>query len=241
MINWPSSLGLKRQPGDPLSAGEPASTSLLKCPCTRHQIPTCSLAVLHSFYEGRKWKRNLPTKSDKGSHYTLQGGTAEGEAWAVIEGNVFIIHPRFTTLLKILVPLWLSTEQDICREKEPRIDGQGGGRDYLTFIMVELIKKGRSLFLSGEERERDLFLALTPLAGQDRSTVLCEPVSENPSPTAASSNTHRVCPACIIIALSDEYTFMAVMKKEKELQTFYSTVNIFSAPGGKGECWHHRI
>lgn len=42
------------------------------------------------------------------------------------------------------------------------IDGRGGGGDYLTFIMVEQIKQGRSLFLSGERRERDLFLAFTP-------------------------------------------------------------------------------
>lgn len=49
-----------------------------------------------------------------------------------------------------LIPLQLRTEGDICKEKEAWIDGQRGGGDYLTFIMVEQIKKARSLFLSGE-------------------------------------------------------------------------------------------
>lgn len=48
--------------------------------------------------------------------------------------------------------LAIMSERDICREKEARIDE--GGRDYIPFIMVELIKKGRSLFISGEYRER---------------------------------------------------------------------------------------
>lgn len=94
-------------------------------------------------------------------------------------------------MLKILQ---LRTERDVCREKEAWIDGQGGGRDYLTFIMAELIKKGRSLFLSGEERERDLFLAFTPMAQRDRSAVLCGPVLEPQAQlcqTTVSSNTRR--------------------------------------------------
>lgn len=55
-----------------------------------------------------------------------------------------------TAVLKILVPLQLRTEWDIFREKEAWIDGRGGGGgggDFLTFITVELIHKGRSLFL----------------------------------------------------------------------------------------------
>lgn len=50
-------------------------------------------------------------------------------------------------------PLQLRTEgdiRDISKEKEAWIDRQRGGGDNLTFIMVEQIKKGRSLFLSGE-------------------------------------------------------------------------------------------
>lgn len=134
------------------------------------------------------------------------------------------------------MPLQLRTEWDICRDQEAWIDGQGGGGDFLPFIMVELIKKGRSLFLSGEEREGELFLAFTPMARQDRSTVLCEPVLENPSPTAAPS-THKIFPTEFVIAISDAYTFMAVIKKERIVfQCFYSSVNIFSTPGGTGEC-----
>lgn len=48
------------------------------------------------------------------------------------------------------IPLQLRTEGDISKEKEAWIDGQRGGGDYLTFIIVEQIKKGRSLFLSRE-------------------------------------------------------------------------------------------
>ena len=60
------------------------------------------------------------------------------------------------------------------------IDGQGGARGFLTFIIVKLVSKGRSFFLSGEEREGELFLAFTHLVPQERARVSYEPVSENP-------------------------------------------------------------
>lgn len=61
--------------------------------------------------------------------------------------GVCFIHSRFNVVLKISMSLQLRTEWDIGREKDVGIDGRGG-RDFLTFIM-------RSLFLSGEERERE--------------------------------------------------------------------------------------
>lgn len=141
---------LDRQEGDPSSGSAttiPADVSLNTTPdpCT---CPAADPAV-----SSRRRKGNLPREreSNNRSHGTLQRGTADGgEARAVIEENVSVIHPRFTSVLKILAPLWLRAARGICRVKEAWIDGQGGGRDYLTFITVELIKKARSLFLSGE-------------------------------------------------------------------------------------------
>lgn len=72
----------------------------------------------------------------------------------------------------------------------------------LHLLWRSLLKRGGHYFyLESSERKRDLFLAFTPMARQDRSTVLCEPVLENS--TTASSNTHKICPTSIIIALSD--------------------------------------
>lgn len=91
-----------------------------------------------------------------------------------------------------------------------------------------LLKRGGHYFhLESRKRERDLFLAFTPMDQQDRSTVLCEPVLELQArlcQTTTTSNTHKrekKCPAYIIIGLSDEYTDIAVMKSVcSELQTF---------------------
>lgn len=69
-----------------------------------------------------------------------------------------------------------------------------------------------------DKEEEEIFLHLlwwSLLKRGDRSTVLCEPVLENPSPTAAPS-THKIFPTEFVIAISDTYTFMAVIKKRKD-------------------------
>lgn len=64
------------------------------------------------------------------------------------------------------------TGRDICRS-ERGIDGQNGERDFLTFITLSLLRKGRSLFLSGKEKGRgETILSFhPPKAEQDRAAV----------------------------------------------------------------------
>lgn len=74
------------------------------------------------------------------------------------EGNVFIIHPSFAAVLKILQPL----QRTFAEKKVAWMDEQAG--DFLAFIMAELITMRRSVFFLTGEEGRELFLAFSPMA-----------------------------------------------------------------------------
>ena len=114
-------------------------------------ISTCSAADPALLENGEKWKGNFPTEGNKASHYALEGGTDdEGEAWALIEGNVFIIHPRFSAVLKILVPLR-------AEKRGGHLQRKGGmdrwtRRERWSLLCWSLLRRGGHYFLERRGR-----------------------------------------------------------------------------------------
>lgn len=113
----------------------------------------------------------------------------------------------------------------------------------LHLLWRSLLKRGGHYFYL-ESRERGTYSQLLPQWLDEIDLQFYVRLFQKLMPDSAKLLFHQthteereIYPTYIIIGLPDKYTFMAVMKKEKkELQTLYSSVNIFTTPGGRGEC-----
>lgn len=104
--------------------------------------------IPHSYCKMKKQKRWKAIRN----HITLQGQeTTEWEDWAVMELNGFVIHPCFSSELKILIPLPWRTKWDIWKK----------GRHYMTFITVKINYRGRVIIIWRVFRKIILFLDFT--------------------------------------------------------------------------------